>query len=236
MTGFAFMEPVKHATSATFASVLIKIQLRFGLCHTIVLDKDTKFFGTFKEASDLLQLNHQILLGNNHNPMMVKRVNRYLNKALKIMENECGTVQIAMEAILLLLYAWNRVPIPGTNISRCFVTLGQEFQFMINFSPNNHWELTSMLASIQSYCCDLATHLTASGEIAKNLVEEQRAMHWEFSNAHQPHPHLYSVGNIVFAKRAVQSNTAWGRVGKLSYPFTGPWKILQKLDGDSYKI
>ncbi len=62
-----------------------------------------------------------------HPLMMVKRVNRYLNKGLKIMANKCGTVQIMMEAILLLLYAWNSAPIPGTDLSRCFVTLGREF-------------------------------------------------------------------------------------------------------------
>jgi hypothetical protein len=56
MTGFVAMEPVKHATSQTFASAVMKIQLRFGLCHTIVLDKDSKFFGAFKEACDLLQI------------------------------------------------------------------------------------------------------------------------------------------------------------------------------------
>ncbi len=38
---------------------------------------------------------------------MVERVNRYLTKGLKIMTNECDSVCIALEAILLLLYAWN---------------------------------------------------------------------------------------------------------------------------------
>ncbi len=58
-------------------------------------------------------------------------------------------------------------------------------------------------------------------------------MHREFINAHQPHPRLYLVGNIVFAKQAVQSDAARSRFDKISYPFTGPWKILRKLDGAS---
>ncbi len=61
-------------------------------------------------------------------------------------------------------------------------------------------------------------------------------MHQEFIKAHQPHPHLYSVGNIVFGKQAVQSEAAQGRVDKLLYPFTGPLKIMRKLDGASFKI
>ena len=196
----------------------------------------TKFFGTFKEACGLLQLNPHILLGNNHNPMIVKCIICYLNQCLKITANERGTVWIAMEAILLLLYTWSSAPIPGTDLSRCFVALGREFQFLIDFSTNKHWELTSTLASVQSYARDLATHLTASREIAKILVEEQQAMHQEFIKAHQPHPHLYSVGNIVFGKQAVQSEAAQGRVDKLLYPFTGPLKIMRKLDGASFKI
>jgi hypothetical protein len=72
MTSFAVMEPIKHANSQNFASAIMKIQLQFGLCHTIVLDKDSKFFGAFKEACNLLQLNQHVLSGGNHNPMMVE--------------------------------------------------------------------------------------------------------------------------------------------------------------------
>ena len=102
------MEPIQHATSSSFASGIMKIQLRFGLCHTIVLDKDSKFFGVFKEAVDLLQINRHLLSGGNHNGMLVERVNRYLNKGLKIMTNERDSVRVAMEAIILLLYLEQR--------------------------------------------------------------------------------------------------------------------------------
>jgi hypothetical protein len=51
-----------------------------------------------------------------------------------------------------------------------------------------------------------------------------------------PNPRIYSVGSIVFACRAVQSNAACRRVNKLSYLFTSPWKITRKLDGASYEI
>jgi hypothetical protein len=111
----------------------MNIQLRFGLCHTIVLDKDSRFFGAFKEACDLLQLNCHVLLGGNHNPMMVEPVNCYLNKGLKVMTNERSSMRIAMEAILLLLYAWNSALIPGTNLSRSFVALSCKFQFPIPY-------------------------------------------------------------------------------------------------------
>ncbi len=58
------MDPIQHATSLSFASGIMKIQLHFGFCHTIVLDKDSKFFSVFKEAVDVLS-------GGNHNGMIV---------------------------------------------------------------------------------------------------------------------------------------------------------------------
>jgi hypothetical protein len=90
MTGFASMEPIQHANSKNFASGIMKIQLRYGFCHTVVLDKDGKFFGVCREALDLLQINRHALSSENHNPMIVERVKRYLTKGLKVMTNERG--------------------------------------------------------------------------------------------------------------------------------------------------
>ena len=214
----------------------MKIQLQFGFCYMIVLDKDSIFFGEFKEAVDLLQINCHVLLGGNHNPMLVKRVNCYLNKGLKIMTNEGDSVRVAMEAILLLLYTWNSAPIPGTDLSRSFVALGREFQFPIDFSTNKHFELTSTPSTVASYSCDLTLRLSALRDVASHLVKEQRAWHREFVNARRPDPKLFAIGDIVFARRAVRSDASLCVVDKLTYPFTGPWRIIAKLKGASYEI
>ena len=66
----------------------MKILLRYGFCHTAVLDKDAKFFGVCSEALDLLQIHRHVLSRANHNPMLVERVNCYVTKGLKIMCNE----------------------------------------------------------------------------------------------------------------------------------------------------
>jgi hypothetical protein len=92
MTSFASMETVQHANSNNFASAIMKIQLRYGFCHTIVLDKDGKFNGVCGEALDLLHINCHVFSGDNHNPMMVEHVDQYLVKGLKIMTNEHDSV------------------------------------------------------------------------------------------------------------------------------------------------
>jgi hypothetical protein len=132
MCSFACMEPVTKPSATTFASAIMRILLRYGFCHTAVLDKDSKFFGVCREALDLLQINCHILSGSNHNPMLVKRINWYLNKGLRVMCNKRDSVRVALEAILLLLYAWNSCPVPGTDIFRSLVAVGCEFAFPIN--------------------------------------------------------------------------------------------------------
>jgi len=119
-----------------------------------------------------------------------------------------------------LLYAWNSSPIPGTDLSHCFVTLGREFQFPIDFSANKHFELMSRSSTIASYSRELATRLSALREVVGLLVKEQRAYHCELVNSRRPDPTIYSVGGIVFAHHAVRSDAARGQVDKLSYPFT----------------
>jgi hypothetical protein len=43
-TGFACMEPISHASATSFSSAIMKILLRYGFCHTAVLDKDATSF------------------------------------------------------------------------------------------------------------------------------------------------------------------------------------------------
>ena len=189
-----------QANAESFASALMKIQLRFGICHTIVLDKDSKFLGVFCDSLDILKIHYHILSGNNHNPMMVKRINCYLNKGLHIMTNERGSVRIAMECILLLLHPWNSCPIPGTDISRSLVAMGREFNFPIDYTSQAHWNLTaSTPKTVNSYVKQLSAHLDLCREIAQLLVHEHRALHRELVNSHRPDPRIFAVGDIVFA-------------------------------------
>jgi hypothetical protein len=229
MCGFACMEPVTNPSATTFASAIMRILLRYGFCHTAVLDKDSKFFGVCREALDLLQIHCHVLSGSNHNPMLVKRINRYLNKGLRVMCNERNSVRVALKAILLLLYAWNFCPVPGTNISHSLIAVGREFAFPINFSSGEHWESTSTASTVVSYSKELATWLSACRDIAKLLVEEQHAYHRKYINARRPDPCIYSVGDIIFACCAVRSHAACEVVNKLQFAYTGPWRITALL-------
>jgi hypothetical protein len=183
MCSFACMEPITRASVTTFASAIMKILLCYEFCHTVVLDKDSKFFGVCRKAIDLLKINCHILSSANHNPMIVKRVNCYLTKGLKIMCNERDSVRVALEAILLLLYAWNSCPGPSTNISHSLIVVGHKFIFPIDFSSGKHWELTSSPSTVVSYSKELATRLAECRQVAELLLREQHSYHRKLINA-----------------------------------------------------
>jgi hypothetical protein len=175
MTTFAVVEPFRSKDAKGFPAALMRIILCFGMCHTLVLDKASAFLNVFKEVVELLQINSHTILAENHNAMLVERLNRYLNKGLKIMTNERDSVCVAGEAILLLIYAWNSASIPGTDIPRSLVVTGRVFQFPIDFSTAKHFELTSSPESVISYAKNQATIMDFSADIARVLVDEARA-------------------------------------------------------------
>jgi hypothetical protein len=143
------------------------------------------------------------------------------------MTNEGDSVRIALEALLLIIYACNSVPIPGTDLPCSLVALGQVFSFPIDFSAAKHLELVSSPKSVISYAKDQATLLASCYEVAKILLEEHCSWHRALINALRPDPCIYSIGNIVFVQRATKSVASKGRVGKLMYSMTGSWRIIK---------
>ena len=236
MTAFAIAEDTAEQNSKAFASALMKIWLRFGFSHTIVVDKDSKFLGVFVQTAALLKINIHVLSGENHDPMLVERICRYLNSCLTVFCNERGDNRVALEGILMSLYGWNSAPAIGTDISRSLLVTGREFNFPIDFSTEQHLMLTSSARKVSNYAADQAGLLSCGRLIAKELIHAHRSWHREYINSKRPDPRLYSIGDHVFAKRAVKSDKKRGLVGKLMDAYTGPWIVTAKLKGSSYEI
>jgi hypothetical protein len=218
------------------ASTVMKIILQLAFCHTIFLNKDSKFFGVCCKALDLLQINCHVLSGSNHKPMLVEQLNRYLNQGLRIMCNERNSHWIALEGVLLLIYAWNSCPVLGTDISRCMVMVGREFAFPIDFLVWKYAELFSAPGTVLLYSKDLAMQLECCTYIAMLLVWEQHCWHCKLIHSWPCDSGIYHEGNILFARCATQSDTKHDRVNKLMHLFTGPWRIMKSLSGSLYKI
>jgi hypothetical protein len=236
MCTFPAMESVSNASAKTFASAIMKIMLQYGLSHTVVLDKDSKFLGVCQESLDLLHINCHILSGGNHNPMLVKRINCFLNKGLKIMTNKHDSIRVALEAILLLIYAWISCPVPGTDISRSLVAVGCKFRFPINFSSGKAATLISAPGSVEFYSRLLVERLRACHKVALLLVCEQRCWHHQLVHSRRQDHRTYNIGDIVFARQATHSDSKCDIVDKLMYAFTGQWHVTASLPGASYAL
>ena len=236
MTGFAITEALLGMNSTIFSKIMMKILLQHGFCHTVVVDADSKFRGIFKETMQMLHLNVHWASGNNHDSILVERFNLYLNKGLKILCTERSTTRSYVEAAQLLTYAWNSAPMAETDISRSLVAVGREFSFPIDFIDQPRPNLEISVAKKLQYSDELRLRLKSSREIYKILIEEHRCMHREYINARRPDPFLFNLGDFVWCRRQIQSNKKRGIVGKLRFKQTGPWKIIEKMKGGSYKL
>ncbi len=116
------------------------------------------------------------------------------------------------------------------------VAIGREFAFPIDFSTGKHAKLYSTPGTIKSYSQELAISLSSCREIANLLVREHCCWHQDLVNSRQRNPRIFSVGDFVFARQAMHSNTKHGHVDKLMHPFTGPWRVIQALSGVSYDL
>jgi hypothetical protein len=115
------------------------------------------------------------------------------------MSNKHGSVCIALEALLLLIYTWNLCPVPGTDISCSLLAVGSEFSFPIDFLKDKHWELTSSPPAVESYSKDLANCLSTCHKIACLLAIKHSTWHRELVNSRCHAPHVFHMGDIVFA-------------------------------------
>ena len=143
MTSFGIYKPTAEQNSSTFASALMKIWLRFGFSHTIVVYKDRNFIVGFAHTAALLKINIRVLSGENHDTMIVNRICLFRISCITVFKNERGNSCDALEDILMSMYAWNSVPVVGTDISRSLLVTGREFNFPIELSTDQHQILTS---------------------------------------------------------------------------------------------
>ena len=75
MTAFGICKPTVEQTAEAFAATLMKVWLRYGFSHTIIVDKASAFLGVFAATASLLNINIHVLSSENHDTMIVERIN-----------------------------------------------------------------------------------------------------------------------------------------------------------------
>ena len=179
MTYFGIYKPTAEQNAYAFDSALMKIWMRFGFYRTIVVDKDSKFIGVFAQTSALLNINIHVLSGENHYPMIVEHIYQFLNSCLTVFFSERGKNCVALEGILMSLYAWNSAPVVGTDISCSLLVTGRGFNFPVDFSTEQYQILTSNPLKVSTFAVEQARLLECGRAIARKLIHHHQAYHCE---------------------------------------------------------
>ena len=221
MITFSVIEPTSDQSSKVFASVIMKIWTHFSFSHTIAVDKDSKFCGVFTKTAKLLGINLHVLSGENpYDPMLIERVNCFLNASLTIFCNKRGMNKASQEGVLMSLYPWNSVPVPGSDISRSLIVVDQEFQFPIDLSARKPSVLTLLPGQVKSFAIDQAHLLLVCRRVAEELTHHHRTYHHKLINSQRGTPHIFENGDKVSSRRAVRSDKKRGIVANIQNPHT----------------
>ena len=76
----------------------------------------------------------------NHKAIRNKGFRRYLKKLQKITSSDNRSLCQWLQGLFFALYAWNAVPLGGTDIDLSVVAIGREFPFLIYLSPERSME------------------------------------------------------------------------------------------------
>ena len=179
MPSFGIYKPTAEKDASSFASALMNIWLRFEFYPTIVVGKKRKFPGVFNQTAALLNINIHVLSGENNDPMIVERIRRFLNSCLTFFCNERGNNCVALEGILMSLYAWNYAPVVGTDIYCSLMVTGRKFNFPIDLSTEQHQILTPNPLKVSTFAVEQARLPEYGRAIARELIHHHQAYHRE---------------------------------------------------------
>ena len=147
--------------------------------------------------------------------MIFERIYRFLNSCLTVFCNDCGNNHVALEGILISLYAWNFAPVVGTGIKRSLLVTGREFNFPIDFSTEQHQILNSNPLKVSTFVVEQARLLECGPAIMRGLIHHHRSYHGDYINQRRPNPRLFSVGDHVFCEAICQIHQETCTCGKI---------------------
>ena len=117
MTTFASLAFLTKVDSKTIAvAAFNNFFTQHGLPKLILLDDGSENKGELKAMCELLLIPFHVVSAENHKAIRNERFHRYLNKVKKIHAADCQSLSQWMMGACFAQYAWNALPIDGTNI------------------------------------------------------------------------------------------------------------------------
>ena len=237
MTQFVISIALSHVNSAELARAFMEsVLLKFGFCLVLVVDDDKKFMAIFESMTKALKIRLHRAAKRNHKAVGVERYHKFLNHNMKIIGNARETHKCFVEVAMVSAYAWNSMPVDGTDIIRSIPAIGRPFRFPMDvaiapFPPL----ITDAANSTVQYIRSISKDAFFARELTTWLAEERRQRHRERANSTKS-AIKYNVGDMVMARVQVKSSAAQDKVGKLSIESRGPFKITEDHNNSSYTM
>ena len=172
---------------------------------------------------DALNLNYDVIAKLNHKGLTVEHFHPFLNKSITISAEDRGTNDIFVPTGIAAGYAWNSVPINGTDILHSIPAIGREIHFPVgvNLSALPKLAHNSGQAALDYLkLTDSSRHFSSS--ILKILIEDRRIAHAERINNNR-NIVVFEPGDIVTARTATQSDKQKEQVAMLCYAVRGSY-------------
>lgn len=202
----------------------------------VVVNDDNKFCDLFESMCNALGLKFQPLAKGNHKAKKVERFNRFLNKVVTIETNNCDTNQVFPEAAHVAAYAWNSVPINGTDIVRSYPAFGLIFWFPMDvelgFLPT---PTSDNAAAVTRYLKSVGNRRTVATHILQILCKERATVYRKHVNETH-NQRTFAIGNVVTRRVQVQSCSKDRKVAKLLYKSKGPFVVVEMLGKGAYSL
>ena len=126
---------IKHANLSELAQVFMEhILLKFGLCLVVVVDDGTPFMHIFEQIMKALNIRLHRVLKRNHKAVDVERYHRFDYHVVTLVATTQETRKCFVEASMVAAYAWNDIPINGTDTPRSTPAIGRPIRFHMDMA------------------------------------------------------------------------------------------------------
>jgi hypothetical protein len=151
--------------------------IKVGFCIVVIIDKGSTFKGEFQEMCRILKIRWHVIARANHQGLVIKRFNHFLNKSITTAtpNRRHANKAVIIPATHLSAYAWNSAPIDGKGVIHSVCVVGREFRFPFNVEYMPTPGITkNNTASVLEYLSLSIGQGRFAAEILKLLLEEKR--------------------------------------------------------------
>ena len=129
------------------------VLLEFGLCLMVVINDGNEFRSTFESICNALYIRFRIIAKRNYRAVGVERFHKLLSHSQRISTKSRGTSEPFVEVGTTTVYAWNAIPIDGTDIGRSVPVIGYTLCFPLDVN------LAVILDLIENPSASVASYL-----------------------------------------------------------------------------